>query len=65
MPSSTVLEQSFVYVQWNQYVTLFPVIETGKLIASQALLAFVQHLGQRPTSENFVQDRRDALANLR
>ena len=31
--NSTVLEQSFVYVQWNQYVTLFPVIETGKLIA--------------------------------
>ena len=44
---------------------LFPVIETGKLIASQSLLAFVQPLGYRPASENLVQDRRDALANLR
>ncbi len=40
-------------------------IETCQLVASQSLLAFVQHLGHRPALEHLVQDRRDALANLR
>jgi hypothetical protein len=35
---------SFMYVQWGQSVTLFPVIEASQLIASQALLAFIQHM---------------------
>ena len=54
-----------MYVPWSQSVTLFPVIEPGTLMASQSLLACVQHMGHRPASENLVQDRRDAVANLR
>ena len=67
--SSTVspgnLERSFVYVQWSQSLTLFPMIEAGKLIAPQALLAFGQHLRHRAALKRLAQDHRDALANLR
>jgi len=44
---------------------MFPVIEAGKLIASQALLAFLQHMRPRPALKRFAEDHRDALANLR
>ena len=67
--SSTVspgnLEQSFMYVQWSQSLTLFPMIEAGKLIAPQARLAFGQHLRHRAALKRLAQDHRDALANLR
>lgn len=67
--SSTVspgnLELSFMYVQWSQSLTLFPMIEAGKLIAPQALLAFGQHLRHRAALKRLAQDHRDALANLR
>jgi hypothetical protein len=39
--SSTVLDLSLAYVQRRQAFTPFPVIEAGKLVASQAFLAFV------------------------
>jgi hypothetical protein len=54
-----------MYVQWSQSVTLFPMIEAGKLIAPQALLAFSQHLRHRVALKRLAQDHRDALANLR
>ncbi len=41
-PSSTVSELPFVYVQWSQTVTLFPVIEACKLVALQTSFAFMQ-----------------------
>lgn len=67
--SSTVspgnLELSFMYVQWSQSVTLFPMIEAGKFIAPQALLAFGHHLRHRAALKRLAQDHRDALANLR
>ena len=44
---------------------LFPMIEAGKLIASQALLAFGQHMRHRAALKRLVQDHGDALANLR
>ena len=34
-PNSTVSELPFVYVQWNQTVTLFPVIAACKGVALQ------------------------------
>ena len=33
LDSSTVSKLSFIYVQWSQAVTLFPVIETCKFVA--------------------------------
>jgi hypothetical protein len=39
---STVSELPFVYVQWSQAVTLFPVIEACKLVALQTPFAFMQ-----------------------
>ena len=69
IPSSTVspgnLELSFMYVQWSQSVTLFPMIETGKLIALQALLAFGHHLRHRAALKRLAHDHRNALAHLR
>ena len=59
------LELSFMYVQWSQSVTLFPMIEAGKFIAPQALLAFGHHLRHRAALKRLAQDHRDALANLR
>jgi hypothetical protein len=41
--SSTVSEQSFIYVQWRQAVTLLPMIQTCKFIALQPLFPFMQH----------------------
>ena len=67
--SSTVspgnLELSFMYVQWSQSLTLFPMIEAGKLIALQALLAFGQHLRHRAALKRLAHDHRNALADLR
>ena len=40
-------------------------LEAGKLIAPQALLAFGQHLRHRAALKRLAQDHRDALANLR
>ena len=40
--TSTVSELPFVYVQWNQAVTLFPVIEACKFVALQTPFAFMQ-----------------------
>jgi hypothetical protein len=54
-----------MYIQWSQLVTLFPMIEAGKLIAPQALLAFSHHLRHRAALKRLAQDHRDALANLR
>jgi hypothetical protein len=69
LASSTVspgnLELSFMYVQWSQSLTLFPMIEAGQLIALQALLAFGQHLRHRVALKRLAQDHRNALANLR
>ncbi len=69
LSSSTVfpkiLELSFLYVQWSQSLTLFPMIEAGKLISLQALLAFSQHARPRAALKRLVQDHRDTLANLR
>ena len=67
--SSTVspgnLALSFMYVQWSQSLTLFPMIEAGKLIAPQALLAFGHHLRHRAALKLLAQDHCNALANLR
>jgi DnaK suppressor protein len=41
-PSSTVSELPFVYVQWSQAVTLFPVIQACKFVALQTPFAFMQ-----------------------
>jgi hypothetical protein len=41
--SSTVSEQSFLYVQWCQSVMLFPMIQAGQLIALQTPGLFMQH----------------------
>ena len=59
------LEWSFMYVQWGQALTLFPVIETSQLIALQALLARLENMRRRTALKRLVQDHRDALANLR
>jgi hypothetical protein len=40
-PSSTVLDLSFVYVQWSQEVTPFPVIKASEFVAYETLLALV------------------------
>ena len=40
--NSTVSELSFVYVQWNQAVTLFPVIEACEFVTLQTPFAFMQ-----------------------
>jgi hypothetical protein len=42
LTSSTVSELSFVYVQWSQAVTLFPMIEACKFVALQTPFAFMQ-----------------------
>ena len=42
---STVLDLSFVYVQRCQEFTLFPVIEAGEHVASQAFVGFVSQPG--------------------
>ena len=54
-----------MYVQWSQSLTLFPMIEAGKLIAPQALLAFGHHLRHRAALQRLAHDHRDALAHLR
>jgi hypothetical protein len=41
-PISTVSELSFVYVQWNQAVTLLPVIEACEFVTLQTPLALMQ-----------------------
>ena len=41
LSTSTVLDLSFVYVQWRQAFRLFPMIEAGERVASQAFFAFV------------------------
>jgi hypothetical protein len=43
---------------------LSPVRETGTLVASSSLLAFVEHMGQRPAPQSLVEDHRDTLAHL-
>src|SRR5262249_51317257 len=63
--SPRVLELSFMYVQWSQSVTLFPVREASQRIASQALLTFIQQMGQRAALKRLVQDCRNALTDLR
>ena len=65
LSNSTVLEQPFLYVQWSQTITLFPVIQTCKFIALQPLFPFMQHTRYRPALTRLVQDHGNALANLR
>src|SRR5262249_32986068 len=65
MCSSTVSEQSLLYIQWCQEVTLFPRIEASKLIARQTPGLFMQHTGCRPARIHVVQDHRDAHVYLR
>ena len=43
--NSTVLDLSFVYVQWCQAFTLSPMIEASKLVASEPPLSFVLDAG--------------------
>jgi len=62
--SSTVLELPFVYIQWSQEVTLFPVIEACKLVTLQTPFAFMQHTSHRPALTRLVKDQRDAFADL-
>jgi hypothetical protein len=63
--NSTVLEQPFLYVQWSQTITLFPVIQTCKFIAPQSLFPLMQHMRYSPALTRLVQDHGNALANLR
>ena len=69
LTSSTVFpgnsEQSFVYIQRGQSVTLFPMIEASKLIPLQSLLSLLEHMRRGAALKRLVQNHRDALANLR
>jgi hypothetical protein len=40
---STVSEPPFIYIQWSQEVTLFPVIEACNLVTLQTPFPFMQH----------------------
>ncbi len=64
LPSSTVSELPFVYVQWSQAVMLFPVIEACKFIALQTPFTFMQQARRGPALTRIVKDQRDAFANL-
>ena len=60
MPSSTVSEQSLLYIQRCQEVALFPMIQASKLIALQTPGLLMPHTCWRPALIHVVQDHRDA-----
>src|SRR5262249_57452941 len=64
-PSSTVLEQSLLYIQRCQEVALFPMIQASKLIALQTPGLLMPHTCWRPALIHVVQDHRDAHVYLR
>ena len=62
---STVLDLPLADVQWGQFVALFPVVDAGKFVTSQALLAVVLDAGRSTASALAMEDLRDAGAELR
>ena len=62
--SSTVLDLSFMYVEWSQSLTSSPMVQAREFVARQPSCAIGGDAGGRVAAGAAAKDRGDPVANL-